>query len=446
MAHQAKTHAARSAGRPAGERRPFGLLLEWITPEETGDAASRRKTGEIRDSTAREHVIGRFHRVLAARNARLAREAGIPGWIAADRLEEVATVRAEAAHSRWHAAHWRSRGLKTPGESVFRDRFRRYLERKRERVLSAHGTTGWIPPRVVREIAERRGAAAAERFAGRRVKLMEEKYRKLSRIRTGVAIRGPASLDEVDRFAADLHAWAPWMHKASEFIWKDMRGHVRADGTGLRFRPILLDGPPGIGKSSYARQLALAAGVPVRFIDAGQASAAFRIAGVEYGWGTGCPGVPLEEIIQNRVGNPVMVVDEIDKASEGMWSNQGHFTSLLTALLGLLETETARNWECPYFRVRFDMSRVNWILVSNDTARLPGPLLDRCRVVRLSAPSVAEERAFVLRVAGEKLGRERGGLLAEAIARESGGRQLGLRRLRRMIEAAGAIDYRMVIH
>ena len=67
------------------------------------------------------------------------------------------------------------------------------------------------------------------------------------------------------------------------------------------------------------------------------------------------------------------------------------------------------------------MSRVNWILVANDTACLPGPLLARCRVVRLSAPSVAEERAFVLRVAGEKLGRERGGLLAEAIARKSGG-------------------------
>ncbi len=52
----------------------------------------------------------------------------------------------------------------------------------------------------------------------------------------------------------------------------------------------------------------------------------------------------------------------------------------------------------------------------------------------------------MLRVAREKLGRERGGLLAEAIVRESGGHQLGLRRFMRMIEAAAAIDYRMVIH
>ena len=129
-----------------------------------------------------------------------------------------------------------------------------------------------------------------------------------------------------------------------------------------------------------------------------------------------------------------------------MWSRQGDFTSLRTALLGLLEAETARDWECPYFRVRLDMSRVNWILVSNDATRLSGPLLDRCRVVRLSGPSAAEEREFVLRVAGERLGRERGGLLAEAIACESGGRPLGLRRLMRMIEAAAGIDYRMVIH
>ena len=217
-------------------------------------------------------------------------------------------------------------------------------------------------------------------------------------------------------------------------------------GAGLRFRPIVLDGPPGIGKSSYARRLAVAADVPVRFIDAGQASAAFRIAGLEQGWSSSCPGIPLEEIIQSRVGNPVMVVDEIDKASGGMWSRQGDFTSLRTALLGLLEAETARDWECPYFRVRLDMSWVNWILVSNDATRLSGPLLDRCRVVRLSGPSAAEEREFVLRVAGERLGRERGGLLAEAIACESGGRPLGLRRLMRMIEAAAGIDYRMVIH
>ena len=108
-------------------------------------------------------------------------------------------------------------------------------------------------------------------------------------------------MDAVDRFGADPHARVPWMRKASEFIWKDMRGRVRAGGAGLGFRSIVLNGSPNIGKSAFVGYLARATGLPCRFIDAGHASAAFRIAGIEYGWATGCPGVALEEILRTAL-------------------------------------------------------------------------------------------------------------------------------------------------
>lgn len=47
----------------------------------------------------------------------------------------------------------------------------------------------------------------------------------------------------------------PWMRQAIEHIWRDMRRSARR-GHGLRFRPILLDGPPSVGMTHLARSLA----------------------------------------------------------------------------------------------------------------------------------------------------------------------------------------------
>lgn len=73
---------------------------------------------------------------------------------------------------------------------------------------------------------------------------------------------GIASEHRADQIPAAIHAEMPWMAAATDFLWKAMRRAVGADEPGFRLPPMLLDGPPGIGKSVWSRELGRHLGVP----------------------------------------------------------------------------------------------------------------------------------------------------------------------------------------
>lgn len=200
--------------------------------------------------------------------------------------------------------------------------------------------------------------------------------------RAGAALNGPSTKDEVYQFAADLHAESPWMRDVSAWVMKQLLAHIENGGCGLALPPVILAGSPGIGKSHFARRLAELSRTPSRLIDVGGGSAGFRITGTEKGWSTAQAGIPVETILSSHAANPVLVVDEVDKAGE-MRSKSGQSTSLTTALLPLLDAGTAQRFECPFHRLPFDMSRVIWIMTANDADLIPEPLRDRARVFHL---------------------------------------------------------------
>ncbi len=125
----------------------------------------------------------------------------------------------------------------------------------------------------------------------------------------GAALSGPQTESAVYELAAKIHAESPWMRDVSSWIMTQLLAHVSAGGRGLAVPPVILSGPPGIGKSHYARRLAELAGVPSRLIDVGSGSAGFRITGTEKGWSSAQAGIPVEMILSSRVANPVMVVN-----------------------------------------------------------------------------------------------------------------------------------------
>ena len=262
-------------------------------------------------------------------------------------------------------------------------------------------------------------------------------------------VPAPGVVDEhqADELAAALHEEMPWMAPATEAAWHAMRRSGRL-GEPVHIAPLLLVGPPGIGKTHWARRLADRLCLASCTIDASQGLASFSLAGTERGWATAQPGRPLDTMLQHRIANPVIVIDEICKSSN-MRSDRGVSAAFLPALLGLLEPESSRDWNCPYFRVKLDMSRLSWVMLANTLRTVPEPVLSRTRVLPIPDLTPAQLKAFARRQ-GVARGLEAPAVeaVADALDRAPGvlPRRLTLRDVNRMLERAVELAARPLMH
>ncbi|AML51074.1 AAA family ATPase [Falsihalocynthiibacter arcticus] len=229
--------------------------------------------------------------------------------------------------------------------------------------------------------------------------LKDEEIIRLRPLFTSVKLLTLEGEHWVDELIATLHAEMPWMAPATIEVWHALQRGAATGGV-IRIPPLILNGPPGIGKSVWARRLSELLHIPRCEIDASLGGVGFSIAGTERGWSSAQAGRPLETILQHQVGNPLMVVDEICKAQSGTSTN-GANHSFANSLLSLLEPATSAAWECPYYRTKIDMSHISWVLTANDASRIPAPLLSRCVVINLPKISCAQLQRFAVRKADE---------------------------------------------
>ena len=92
---------------------------------------------------------------------------------------------------------------------------------------------------------------------------------------------GPLTLHGVDEMIAELHASAPWMSEVSMWTYKTLRARYNTGQTWLALPPMILIGPPGCGKSTYARKLASLSGAFFKTLDAAASNASFTVAGCD---------------------------------------------------------------------------------------------------------------------------------------------------------------------
>jgi hypothetical protein len=297
-----------------------------------------------------------------------------------------------------------------------------------------------IQRRVKRILELRKAASGLEH-------LQSDDRTRLEVLKDGTRLISIPSEHRADELAAALHEDMPWMAPATEIVWHAMRRSVREGWPGLRVPPLLLDGPPGIGKSHWARRLGELLSAPTTVIEATGENASFGIVGSQRGWGGSCPGRLIETALQSLIANPVMVVDEVEKAGRAI-STKGHAFGLAEALLPLLEPLTAKRWSCPYYQVKFDMSWVIWVLTSNDCRLLPEPLLSRCPPIRLRHLTHAELKAFVRREGTKRALSETSveaicEILSHPILQRD---RLSLRVVARMLQRAADLAHAPVLH
>lgn len=216
----------------------------------------------------------------------------------------------------------------------------------------------------------------------------EDRSPILAAARDGRAV-GVVSSDRMEELIAELHAIYPWLAPASAAVMKHMRLRTLAGPAPLHAPPMILLGPPGIAKSSWARDLARIFAVPSVEIDVGATNGAtFSVSGVERGWGSAAPGRVVRTMLRDRLANPLVILDEVDKIPEQVATSRGSMLpGAFEVLKSMIEPTTARAWVCPFFQIPFNLTGVSWIMTTNSIERMPAAFLDRCKVIRLETPS-----------------------------------------------------------
>jgi ATP-dependent Lon protease len=187
----------------------------------------------------------------------------------------------------------------------------------------------------------------------------------------------------------ELRDQFPNFTEVLDFVWKRVLLAGIVAGAEFRLPPLLLDGPPGCGKTAFAERLAQWLRVPIARVDMSSLNASFAITGLDAGYSTGNPGV-IWNLLQGEFLSPVVLLDEIDK-TRALNSEAGS-----TFLLSLLEPVTARSFKDAFVGLPIDASHLQWIATSNDIAAIEAPLRSRFRVFDVREPK-GDECVHVVR-------------------------------------------------
>lgn len=203
--------------------------------------------------------------------------------------------------------------------------------------------------------------------------------------------------DALDGLAVELPAFRPAISIVSQAL-----NVAESRAVAPSVPPLLLVGQPGVGKSYFCRRLIETLGSGSAWLAMDQPSAGSALRGSDSFWSNSAHGVLFELLALGATANPLIVIDEMDKASRRQTSRE---VDPLSQLYSALEPETSRHLSDASLGVELDASQVMYVATANGLRNADDALLSRFEVVEIIPATLEERREAASKLVSHTLAR-----------------------------------------